>query len=258
MKNAVSRLFRLRKPLDGCKLAIITGCGHTGTTLLARMMGVHSKIYNPPYETNIFLAYNVLKWEKLLKLQFSNAKKNKRECSILLEKTPRHIWHVDYINRIVPGVKVILMTRNGRDVVASLYERTGDIDSSILRYKDDSFLTIRQLNNQSSLLIRYEDLIANSSFELTRIMNHIGLEFEESMLNYHETDVNWYNQESVERGGPRDEGEEHLKLRNWQVNQPIFSQSKKWNERIPKKHWSKLDSFFEDDGDEIMKNLGYF
>ena len=123
------------------KLALITGCGHTGTTLLARMMGVHSMIYNPPYETNIFLAYNVLQWDDLLELHFSKAKETKEECRILLEKTPRHIWHVDYINSVVPTAKVILMTRNGRDVVASLYERTGDIDSAILRYKDDSYLT---------------------------------------------------------------------------------------------------------------------
>jgi hypothetical protein len=239
------------------KLAVITGCGHTGTTLLARMMGVHSSIYNPPYETNIFLAYNALQWNKVLESHFSKAKKAKVNCEILLEKTPRHIWHVDFINRAVPNAKIILMTRNGRDVIASLYERTGDIDSSILRYKDDSYLTLRQLNNSLCTLIRYEDLIENLELELTRILDFIGLRYEESILNFHKTPVNWFHQKKIVKGEPMDDGDEHNKLRNWQVNQPIFIQSKKWSDRIPPEHWEKVDNFFENSGNEIMEKLGY-
>jgi len=238
------------------KLTMITGCGHTGTTLLSRMMGVHSKIYNPPYETNIFLAYNVLKWDTLLEGQYIDAKKNKKKCSIFLEKTPRHIWHVDYIRGAVPGVKFILMTRNGRDVVASLYERTGDIKGAILRYKDDSLLTIRQLGNDDSLLLKYEDLIFNPYIELSNVMNFIGLEFEELMLNFHESTVNWFNLANSKKG-TGEEGVEHDKLRNWQVNQPIFTKSKRWNERIPRKYWPEVDKFFTENGDDIMNKLGY-
>ncbi len=237
---------------------MITGCGHTGTTLLARMLGVHSKIYNPPYETNLFLAYNALQWESLLESHYLDAKKAKEDCSVFLEKTPRHIWHIDYVRKAVLNAKFILMTRNGRDVVASLYERTGDIHASILRYKDDSLLTIRQLDEQSVLLVRYEDLITDCSYELTRVMHFIGLEFEESMLNFYETPVNWFNQKNIEKGGPKDEDDNHNKLRNWQVNQPIFHHSKQWNERIPKKYWVEVDRFFEDCGDTIMQKLGYY
>lgn len=237
---------------------MITGCGHTGTTLLARMLGVHSKIYNPPYETNLFLAYNALQWESLLESHYLDAKKAKEDCNVFLEKTPRHIWHIDYVRKAVLNAKFILMTRNGRDVVASLYERTGDIHASILRYKDDSLLTIRQLDEQSVLLVRYEDLITDCSYELTRVMHFIGLEFEESMLNFYETPVNWFNQKNIEKGGPKDEDDNHNKLRNWQVNQPIFHHSKQWNERIPKKYWVEVDRFFEDCGDTIMQKLGYY
>jgi hypothetical protein len=239
------------------EFVMITGCGHTGTTLLARMLGVHSKIYNPPYETNLFLAYNALQWESLLESHYLDAKKAKEDCSVFLEKTPRHIWHIDYVRKAVLNAKFILMTRNGRDVVASLYERTGDIHASILRYKDDSLLTIRQLDEQSVLLVRYEDLIANPYLELTNIMNFINLKFEDSMLNFHENTVNWFKLENTEKGTRRD-GIEHDKLRNWQVNQPIFHHSKQWNERIPKKYWGEVDRFFEDCGDVIMQKLGYF
>lgn len=150
-------------------LAMISGCGHTGTTLLSRMLGTHSRVYNPPYETNIFLAYNVLEWNTLLKSQFSDANLAKKDCRILLEKTPRHIWHIDYVSRVIPEAKFILMTRKCHDVVASLYERTGDIHGAITRYKDDSLLTVRQLDNPSALLIRYEDLVNDPHSQLISV-----------------------------------------------------------------------------------------
>ncbi|MDC1447719.1 sulfotransferase [Candidatus Thioglobus sp.] len=240
------------------EFVMITGCGHTGTTLLARIMGVHSKIYNPPYETNLFLAYNVLKWNSLLEEHYSDAKKSKEDCMVFLEKTPRHIWHIDYARKAILNAKFILMTRNGRDVIASLYERSGDIQASILRYKDDSLLTIRQLDEQSVLLVRYEDLIINTNSELTKIMSFINLKFEESILNFHESKVNWFNLKDTTKGNGKGDGVEHDKLRNWQVNQPIFATSKLWNERIPREHWGEVDQFFKDCGDEIMQKFGYF
>lgn len=235
---------------------MITGCGHTGTTLLARILGTHSKIYNPPYETNIFLAYNALKWKSLLHSHYLEAKRTKKDCSFFLEKTPRHIWHVDFVKNSIPSSKFLLMTRDGRDVIASLYERTGNIDASILRYKDDSLLTIRQLGDESVLLLKYEDLIDCTKSSLVNILNFIDLDFEESMLNFHEVDVNWFNLDTVKKG-KRDDGIEHDNFRNWQVNQPIFKNSRGWEDRIPKKHWNKVDDFFNDYGDEIMKKLGY-
>lgn len=237
---------------------MITGCGHTGTTLLARIMGVHSKIYNPAYETNLFLAYNVLKWNSLLEEHYLDAKKAKKDCVVFLEKTPRHIWHIDYARKAMLDPKFILMTRNGRDVIASLYERSGNIKSSILRYRDDSLLTIRQLDEQSVLLVKYEDLITNTNSELTKILRFINLKFEKSILNFHESTVNWFNLEDTTKGNGKGDGIEHDKLRNWQVNQPIFSTSKLWNERIPREHWAEVDQFFKDCGDEIMQQFGYF
>ena len=197
-----------------------------------------------------------MQWEVLLESQFLDAENEKEDCSIFLEKTPRHIWHVDYVKRVVPDAKFILMTRDGRDVVASLYERTGDIHGAILRYKDDSLLTIRQLDNHSAVLVRYEDLIANPRIELINIMNFLELKFEDSMLNFHKNTVNWFNLNNAEKG-TGEEGVEHDKLRNWQVNQPIFSQSKQWNERIPKKYLTEVDDFFEECGNNIMQKLGY-
>lgn len=238
------------------KLVMISGCGHTGTTLLARMMGVHSKIYNPPFETNIFLAYNSLKWKYLIESLYKEAKREKKDYKVLLEKTPRHIWHIDFVRRKLPETKFILMTRNGRDVIASLYERYNDIEASIRRYKDDSLLTIRQIDDNKVFLLRYEDLIENPEKCLKEIMTFVGLKFESSMLNFHQTKVSWFKLDEIKKNS-REDGVSHNNFRNWQVNQPIFKSSKTWKERIPKKKWIDLENFFEEEGNKIMNTLGY-
>ena len=238
------------------KLVMISGCGHTGTTLLARMMGVHSEIYNPPFETNIFLAYNSLKWKYLIESLYKEARRKKKDYKVLLEKTPRHIWHIDFIRRKLPETKFILMTRNGKDVIASLYERYKDIQASIRRYKDDSLLTIRQIDDKKVFLLRYEDLIENPKKCLMEIMNFVELKFESDMLNFHQTKVSWFKLDEIKKKSRKD-GVSHNNFRNWQVNQPLFKSPKTWKERIPKKNWIDLENFFEEEGNKIMNTLGY-
>ena len=238
------------------KLALLTGCGHTGTTILARMLGAHSKIYNPPFETNIFLAYNVLKCRAMLDDEMSKARREKPQSELLLEKTPRHIWHVDYVRRILPATRFVLMTRDGRDVIASLYARTNDLPGSIRRYKDDSLLTIRQLDGAFTTLVRYEELIDKPEKELARILAFLDYEWEPGILSYHEKPVAWFGVQGFEKGSGS-EGVEHDKLRNWQVNQPLFRPSSSWSEKIPESLWGEVDDFFASTGDRIMKELGY-
>lgn len=76
------------------------------------------------------------------------------------------------------------------------------------------------------------------------------------MLNFHQNKVNWFNLDRVEKG-TGEEGVEHDKLRNWQVNQPIFRQNKHWHDRVPERHWKDVDNFFSEYGEHIMTKLGY-
>jgi len=237
-------------------VAFITGCGHTGSTLLARIIGSHSKIFLPLRETNLFLAYNALIHNSLLENEILNAKKKKPNAVYYIEKTPRHIWHVDYIRRVVKDSKFILSTRDGYDVIASLYKRTHNISESITRYKDDSLLTIRQLDQNDSILVKYEDVLFNTDEEFTKICDFLGLKYEKEMLNYHKKKVSWNNVESINKdSGSGEIG--HDNLRNWQANQPIYRHSVPWKEIIPKEHWDEVLDFFDKCGNEVMINLGY-
>lgn len=236
--------------------SFIAGCGHTGTTLLARILGSHPNIFCPPRETNIFLAYNALHHRSLLNAELESAYKQKSKAHMFIEKTPRHIWHIDFIRNFVEGSSFILCTRNGYDVIASLYKRTKDVSSSILRYKDDSLLTIRQLENSDVLLTRYEDIVYNTDEELKRICAFLEVEYKSQMLEYYKQPMMWNNETDIVHGDGA-EGDGHNSLRNWQVNQPIFQGGKHWKEIIPEGSWHTVEDFFQDSGNEIMLRLGY-
>jgi hypothetical protein len=238
------------------KTAFITGCGHTGTTLLARIIGNHSQVYLPLRETNIFLAYNALIHNSLLEAEILTAINDNPNALYYIEKTPRHIWHVDYIRRATSDSKFILCTRNGYDVIASIFKRTMDIKESIRRYKDDSLLTIRQLDQSDVILVKYENIILCRGEEIKKICKFLGLKYEKEMLNYHKKEVSWNNVNEMKKGNGL-EGDEHNSLRNWQANQPIFQNFKTWNEIIPEHHWEEVSIFFESYGNEIMLELGY-
>ena len=234
----------------------VCGCGHTGSTILTRILGENSKIYAPAYESNVFLAYNNLEQSRELMKELE-ALAVENDCTALLEKTVRHIWHVDYIRRVVLNSKFLVTTRNGRDVIGSLYQRHQNLDAAITRYRDDSMLTLRQLACPDTMLVRYEDVIQDHEKEIKKIVEFTGYSWEDSMLDYHKKEPRkWFGVKENTKGSGA-EGEQHDLLRNWQVNQPIFDGRNSWKKRIPEAEWNKLDAFFETAGNEIMTGLGY-
>ena len=122
----------------------------------------------------------------------------KREAgkTILLEKTPEHINHIDDIEKYVRGAKFIHLVRQGTDVIASLYEVTrkhpewwgGEwpLDWCIYRWNQAIEMTQKHLHKSNHICIAYESLVENPNRSLQNICDFIGIEFEEKMLNdYH-------------------------------------------------------------------------
>tara|TARA_B100000989_G_scaffold295829_1_gene277676 strand:+ start:100 stop:813 length:714 start_codon:yes stop_codon:yes gene_type:complete len=232
------------------KKIFICGCGHTGTTILARIIGNHSKIYLINFETGAYLLNRHYKRNKLLKKYIRFAKKNKKR--FILEKTPRHIWHLDYINRITKNSKFILTTRNPKDTIYSLYKRYKNIDKAIIRYQDDSIQTIRFKNFKNSCLIKYEDLKLNPKRTLKKICKFLKLKYEENMLNFYQNPVEWNLSNPFAKGKDL-----HNVIRNKQVNLPLDTTFK--INKIPKKIERKITDFVKKKniGYQIKKNLNY-
>ena len=113
--------------------------------------------------------------------------------SIFLEKTPEHLYHIDYIEKIVTEVRFIHILRNGSDVVASLYEVTRkypnagwsgawSLDWCIERWIQAVDMTRSHLHKPNHILIRYEQLVEDPQTELEKLCEFIGIEFTERML----------------------------------------------------------------------------
>ena len=238
---------------------LVAGCGHTGSTIISRILGEHSKIFFPKKETNVFLLYNDFDQKKLINILNKECLKSKKKQ--ILEKTNRHIWHVDYIRKKYKGVRFILITRGAQDVIASLYKRKinkslDSLISCIARYQDDSIWTIRQKGNKDTIIVKYEDFILNPKKVLTKIFKFMNLKYEDSVMNYHNNKIDWNGQTKLIKTDGLGE-KNHDLLRNWQVNQRIYRKKISWNKIIPKKYHYYVDHFMKDKGNRIMKKLGY-
>jgi hypothetical protein len=212
----------------------LVGCPRSGTTLLQSLLAAHSQVISFPeshfYNTisssrfplrQLGLAsprarakfsdfldligypdmHAYLPVLAILKRQYSRAfiavldavarQQNKR---VWLEKTPRHLHHIDDIRAFVPGSKFIHLIRNGEDVVASLYEvinqhpdrwpsmPPGDVDRCVNRWVQSIRLSQRYVGEPNHAMVRYERLVEAPGEVLKELCKFIGVSFEAHML----------------------------------------------------------------------------
>ena len=232
----------------------LAGCGHTGTSIIARVISEHSKILFIPVESGMYLANRYFD-ETSYVAEYTDMAEN-GGCEFILEKTPRHIWHVDYIRRRTLGSKFLLTTRDGREVIASLYERTQNWEASRNRYIDDSVLTLRQLEMGDCRLIKYEDFVRATPQVLISTYDWLGLDYEEKVLTFHERPVKWNLDNPYQLSGAPNL---HDIKRNKQVNSKIKPLANKWQERVPEKYHGQMNELFSGKGvgRKIMETFGY-
>ena len=96
-------------------------------------------------------------------------------------------------------IRLIFLTRDGRSVMFSNIKRNPSRRDGLYHWKkyySRSFPLFRSSVSEEHMFhVRYEDLDSNSTEELTRICDFLGIQFEESMLDYashvhHITNVN--------------------------------------------------------------------
>ena len=201
----------------------------------------------------MFLANRHFQLSQMIK-DFSNQAKISG-AKFILEKTPRHIWHIDYIRRVQISPRFIVTTRDGREVIASLYERLGDFEASCQRYLDDSFMSLRQLDMNDTRLIKLEQFSTEPRQELAAVFKWLGLRFEEGVLDYHKQPISW----NLINSGDKSDNTSHDLKRNMQVNSELAPAKSHWRERLPNKFHKDLYKMFEGDGvgRRVMQQFGY-
>ena len=239
-------LFRIEPAVKG----FICGCGHSGTTLAASILAAHPEVHIPLDETEIFRQPPDEARRLYRKLLRAAARAGKR---VLIEKTPRHIHHLELIRTTVPGARFVVPVRDGRDVAASIGRRLGDPRPGVQRWIAENRIVLAERGKPDVFIYRYEDLIEDPPGTVRKICSFLDLSFRPDLLEYYRTPRLWLGQQSIRKGAARGE-KEHRALRNWQVNQPIFDGRGRGRETLSAEDTIRLT---EGDGRPLMQAFGY-
>jgi hypothetical protein len=213
------------------------------------MFASHPQVFIPLRETNCFLDAGEARarWTAL------RAEAERSGRAHLAEKTPRHVRRIPLIRRLVPGARFVVMVRDGRDVAASFIRRTGAAAVGARRWMDDNRCARAAEGDPDVTILRYEDLIAGPEAALRAVCAFAGLPFAPEMLRYHETVRLWFGAPELAPGSGAD-GLQHVLLRNWQINQPLFDGRGAWRGLLGAED---LAFFEQDDAREMLEHFGY-
>lgn len=103
------------------------------------------------------------------------------------------------------------------------------------------------------ITLRYEDLVEAPELSLRRICDFVGIAFHEDMLRHHETPRLWFDVPDMESGTGAN-GIEHRRLRNWQINQPLFDGRGRWKSLLSEED---LVPFAGGKGRALLSHFGY-
>jgi hypothetical protein len=112
---------------------------------------------------------------------------------ILLEQTPAYALVIPFIVKLYPGARYVVLTRNPLAILSSYansffdgsYEEALRFNPVLDRYVPAIARFLRE-RPAPLVHVRYEELVANSRADMERILDLVGLPFEEATLRYGE------------------------------------------------------------------------
>jgi hypothetical protein len=222
----------------------VVGCGHSGTTLLLRILGAHPNIHPILDES---AAFSKQRTYLLRDFDMEALKVGKKRW---VEKTPLHIHHIETIFNHRPQARVLVIVRDGRDVATSIKDRKGDVLVGIKRWVRDNTAAEPFRNDPRVMFLKYEDLVANFDEEVGKILQFLGEHFTEDVKNYHSL----VKHETLgHQRPPSAAGDNHLEYRMWQVTQPLFDGRNRWVNVFSEEE----KSLFKTHAGEMLVRYGY-
>lgn len=101
------------------------------------------------------------------------------------EKTPGHALYADTLCEWFPDCSIIHLVRDPRDAVCSLIRMPWASRSVLMGAKMWRTFTAAACAvsaRDNYLLVKYEELVTRTEEQLRRLCNHVGIEYQESML----------------------------------------------------------------------------
>ncbi|MEO7118168.1 MAG: sulfotransferase [Candidatus Limnocylindrales bacterium] len=232
VERAQAYQWRNRAATSAERPIVIGGSPRSGTTLLRRMLDAHPRIANGP-ESALFLpgkpnlallehgygirAAVIREWLDESPSQtafietFFRAYGERAGKPRWSEKTPLNAWHMDWIWRHFPDARFVHVLRDGRDVVCSLRThgerrlidgvmvevapRPEPMQRTAGRWVNHTGKALRFRGDPRYVELRYEDLVADPTAVLGRLLAAVGETFEPAMI------ARWTDAEAAIRNG---------------------------------------------------------
>ena len=181
----------------GENLIFVLGAPRSGTTWLLGVLGSHPDVHQvteadlmlpsggrPSLETNVFnpnraLTDNQIRW------MFRAL--SERHSTPMVEKTPLHLLHADRIKRVFPGCRLVLIARDGRDVVSSMLQVGRDPDAwwrSAPKHLNDAIklwtryaeAALECIETLDPIVVRYEEIVDDPRAVFSRLFADLDLD----------------------------------------------------------------------------------
>lgn len=116
-----------------------------------------------------------------------------------VDKMPANFFNVGLIKTIFPNAKIINMVRDPRDNCFSIYKNFFDTSAHQYAYDQAELAQFandykRMMNMWDELFpdavyhLKYEALVADQEGESRKLLNHLGLPWEDAVLEFHKTE----------------------------------------------------------------------
>ena len=200
----------------------VTGMPRSGTTLVEQIIAAHSDVASAgevgvlgrllgdlkmPPDPKVLSS----KYWKMLKDRYPGAKR-------ITDKSIGTYVHIGFIKQLFPAAKIVVVSRDPRDNALSIYKNM--FADGLHRYSNDlsdiaRFMRLfeaqvafwSEVSPDAFTTISYEELIADPETQSRRLIENVGLEWQEACLSFHQ------NTARVDT------------LSNVQVRQPIYASS---------------------------------
>ncbi len=193
----------------------IVGMPRSGTTLLEQILasceGVHGagelqfvshiaeETFRGPQARPFPLAVPHLPHEKLAEMGRQYVERAWRQAAgaaVLTDKMPENFFYVGLIRLMLPQAKIIHIMRDPMDTCFSCYALLFENDKQVFSYDQEMLgryyrRYARVMAHWHAVLpeailpVRYEDLVQNTAGEARRVLDFVGLPWDERCLDFH-------------------------------------------------------------------------
>lgn len=165
------------------------------------------------------------------------------------EKTPKNLFYVDLIHKIMPDARFIYIVRDPRAVAYSMNRFARFVDDSVLNAFNwlqaattGYDLLSRSIPEAQRLVLKYEELVSDVEATTRKICTFLGEPFDEQMLTFYQQTQGNIHPHSKELGGVHT------------LTKPISTVSvDKWRDQMPAREVALVEAVCGD----AMSRLGY-